>query len=221
MLRRRAEVGHALHRGRAGADDADDLVVQPVEIARRWCRRCRRSPSGWCGTSGRRTSRRPGCPGSFGRCSGPLAMTTKRARMRSPRLVETIQRRSPSSQRSVGDLGLQAGTLVETEVAGDGAAVLEDLRRARVLLRRDVADLLEQRQVDVRLDVARRARVAVPVPGAAEVAALLDEAEVVDAGLAQPRARPAGRRTRRRSRRPRPSSVSGARSIGAVYGSSR
>ena len=58
----------------------------------------------------------------------------------------------------------------------------------RVLLLRDVADLLEQRQVDVRLDVAHRARVAVPVPGAAEVAALLDDADVVDAGLAQPRA---------------------------------
>ena len=54
-------------------------------------------------------------------------------------------------------------------------AVLEDLRAVRVLLGRDVADLLEQRQVDVRLDVALRARVAVPVPGAAEVAALPKE----------------------------------------------
>ena len=58
--------------------------------------------------------------------------------------------------------------------------------RPGVLLLRDVADLLEQRQVDVRLDVALRARVAVPVPRAAEVAALLDDADVVDAGLAQP-----------------------------------
>ena len=56
---------------------------------------------------------------------------------------------------------------------------------AGVLLLRHVADLLEQRQVDVRLDVALRARVAVPVPRAAEVAALLDEPDVVDAGLLQ------------------------------------
>ena len=33
--RRRAEVRHALHRGGAGADDADALVAQPVEIRRR------------------------------------------------------------------------------------------------------------------------------------------------------------------------------------------
>ena len=66
---------------------------------------------------------------------------------------------------------------------GDPAAVLEDLGAAGVLLGRDVAGLLEQRQVDVGLDVALRPRVAVPVPGAAEVAALLDDADVVDAGL--------------------------------------
>ena len=38
-------------------------------------------------------------PGSFGRWSGPFAITTQRARMRSPRFVETIQRRAASSQR--------------------------------------------------------------------------------------------------------------------------
>ena len=38
-------------------------------------------------------------PGSLGRCSGPLAMVTKRARSRSPRLVDTTQRAASSSQR--------------------------------------------------------------------------------------------------------------------------
>jgi len=70
-------------------------------------------------------------------------------------------------------------------VVSDRLAVAEDLRRLGVLLLRHVADLLEQRQVDVGLDVACRPRVPVPVPGAAEVAALLDDADVVDAGLAQ------------------------------------
>ena len=42
----------------------------------------------------------PGMAGSFGRLSGPVAMTTKRARMASPRSVETIQRAAASSQRS-------------------------------------------------------------------------------------------------------------------------
>ena len=58
--------------------------------------------------------------------------------------------------------------------------------REGVLLLRDVAGLLQQRQVDVALDVALRAGIAVPVPGAAEVAALLDDADALDPGLAQP-----------------------------------
>src|SRR5262249_2402680 len=58
---------------------------------------------------------------------------------------------------------------------------------ARVLLHRNVAELFEQRQVDVRLDITGRARVPVPVPGPAYVATLLDHPEIVDPGLAQPR----------------------------------
>src|ERR1700691_2078992 len=54
-----------------------------------------------------------------------------------------------------------------------------------VLLLRDVAGLLEQRQIDVCLDIALRARIAVPVPGAAEVAALLDDADIAHSRLAQ------------------------------------
>ena len=41
----------------------------------------------------------------------------------------------------------------------------------------------------MRLDVTRRPRVAVPVPGAAEVTGLVDHPERVDAGLAQVRSR--------------------------------
>ena len=51
----------------------------------------------------------------------------------------------------------------------------------------DVADLFEQRQVEVAFDVALRARIAVPVPGAAEVAAVLDHADALEAGFAQAR----------------------------------
>jgi hypothetical protein len=73
-------------------------------------------------------------------------------------------------------------------VVSDRLAVGQDLRCAGVLLGRDAAELLEQRQIDVRLDVAHRAGVAVPVPGAPEVAALLDDPDVLYARLAQPRA---------------------------------
>ena len=70
-------------------------------------------------------------------------------------------------------------------MAADAAGVVEDLGSVRVLLARHVAGLLEQRQVDERRRVALRTGVAVPVPGAAEVAALLDDPDVVDADVAQ------------------------------------
>ena len=61
----------------------------------------------------------------------------------------------------------------------------EDFRREAVLFLRDVAGLFKQRQVDVGLDVALGARIAVPIPRAAEVAALLDHAKVRNARFAQ------------------------------------
>ena len=57
-----------------------------------------------------------------------------------------------------------------------------------IFLGRAMAGLLEQRHIDHRGGVALRAGIAVPVPGAAEIAALLDDAHIVDAGLDQPRA---------------------------------
>ncbi len=86
-----------------------------------------------------------------------------------------------------GHLGLEERAPVEVEVLADGPAVGQDLRRARILLHRHVAQLFQQRQVDVAFDVAGRAGIAVPVPGAAEVAALLDDPDVRNPGLAQPR----------------------------------
>ena len=88
----------------------------------------------------------------------------------------------------LGHARVEERVVVEPELPPDPPAVLEDLRPVRVLLGRHVPRLLEQRHVDEGGRVALRARVAVPVPGAAEVAALLDDADVVDAGLLQPRA---------------------------------
>ena len=73
--------------------------------------------------------------------------------------------------------------VVEAELLRDQLAVLEDLEARRVLLGREVAGLVEQQHVGVGLDIARDARIAVPVPGAADVAAPLTEADVGEAGL--------------------------------------
>ncbi len=67
----------------------------------------------------------------------------------------------------------------------DPSAVVEDLRRVGVLLARHVPGLLEQREVHECRRVALGAGIAVPVPGAADIAALLDDAHAVDPGLLQ------------------------------------
>ena len=87
-----------------------------------------------------------------------------------------------------GHLGGEERPVVQIEVLPDALAVLEDLGRVGVLLGRHVAGLFEEGEVDHRRGVALSARVAIPVPGAAEVASLLDDPDVVDAGLVQHRA---------------------------------
>ena len=89
----------------------------------------------------------------------------------------------------MGDLGLEERVVVEPEVLGDPLAVLEDLGTTRVLLRRHVARLLEERHVHHRRRVALGAGIPVPVPGAPDIAALVDDPHATDAGLDQPRRR--------------------------------
>ena len=122
-------------------------------------------------------------PGSFGTWSGPVPMPRNWAVKSSPRLVRMRQRDAVVVPGDLGDLGVEQGVVVEPEVLGDPLAVLEDLRRVHVLLRRHVAGLLEEREVHERGGVALGAGVAVPVPGAADVARLVEQAHVVDAGL--------------------------------------
>ncbi len=86
------------------------------------------------------------------------------------------------------DRGLKAGVAIEIELFADATRVGQDFRREGVLLLRDVAGLLEQRQIYVRLNIALRTGIAVPVPGAAEVATFLDDADILHTGLAQTRA---------------------------------
>ena len=70
---------------------------------------------------------------------------------------------------------------------GNLARVGQDLWCLHVFLRRHITHFFEQRQVDVGLDVAHRAGITVPIASAAEIAASLDHAQMVDADLAQAR----------------------------------
>jgi hypothetical protein len=79
---------------------------------------------------------------------------------------------------------VEQAVVVEAAALGQRLAVLEDLEARGELHRRDVAGLVEQRQIAVGLDVAGHTRIAVPVPGAAHIAGLLAEAHVDELGVA-------------------------------------
>ena len=97
-----------------------------------------------------------------------------------------------------GHPGVEERVVDQVEVLGHRLEVLPDLFAEGVALARDVAELLEHGEVDVRLDVAHDAGVAVPVPGAADAAGLVDDANAFDAGLAQVALRWSRRQCRRR-----------------------
>ena len=77
------------------------------------------------------------------------------------------------------------GAGVEIDMLSDAPGMGEQLGRVGVFFRRDIARFLKQRHVDVGFDIALRAGIAVPVPGAAEIAGLLDDADILDTRLVQ------------------------------------
>ena len=179
-------MGDALHRGRARADDRDPLVGEPLH---------RRA----VGVAAGVVVVPP---------AGVERVALERLDAGDARQLRDVQRSGAHADELRGELvapvgaddppvavgvplevlhlGVEQGLVVEVVLLPDALAVLEDLGGVRVLLGRHVAGLFEQRHVDERGRVALGAGVAVPVPGAAEVAALLDDADVVDARLLQP-----------------------------------
>ena len=80
---------------------------------------------------------------------------------------------------------VEEGVVVEVEPVGDRLEVTQDLLTGRVAPCGDVVELLEHRQVDVGLDVAHHAGVAIPVPGSSHATGLIDDADALHTGLAE------------------------------------
>jgi hypothetical protein len=80
---------------------------------------------------------------------------------------------------------VEQGVRHEVEPLRDRLQVPADLLAVGVAVGRDVVELLQEGEVHVRLDVAHDPRVAVPVPRAPDAAGLVDDADALDAGLAQ------------------------------------
>ncbi len=81
---------------------------------------------------------------------------------------------------------LKTDVAIQVVVFGYAPAVRKDLITLGVLLGGDVAQLLQQRHVHVRLDVTRNARVPVPVPGAAHIGGLVDQPDALHAQFPEP-----------------------------------
>jgi hypothetical protein len=81
---------------------------------------------------------------------------------------------------------LQTGIFVQPELPRDGLAVGKNFRAAHVFFGGNRAGFFQQRKIDIGLGVTGGTGIAVPVPGAAEIGALIDDTDVLHPGLAQP-----------------------------------
>ncbi len=168
------EFGNRLHRRGAGADDADALTLQVDVVV----------PAG--GVEGLALERpHPFDARQLGRGQDAVGEDDE-AR---PHRIAAVGPDDPAPGRLVPggllDRGVEQAVFVEAEHVGEPLTVFEDLETRGEFHRRDIARLLEERQVAVGLHIAGDARIAVPVPGAADVAALLAETDVLEAGVAQ------------------------------------
>ncbi len=119
----------------------------------------------------------------------PTASTYQRHVSSSPsRSVWTCHRASLLVPLGTGHPGVEQTVGHEVEAVRDHLEVVQDLLPEGVAASGDVVELLEHREVDVGLDVAHDTGVAVPVPGPADAARLVDDADPLDAGLAELRA---------------------------------
>src|SRR5438552_16176655 len=188
LLRVLAQMRHALNRGGPGPDDAYAFVVQFVQ-----------APGGIAsGVVVVPTTRVEGM--SLERLDsrdrgqlGPVQRPTRHDHKARLEDIVPLSRDRPAPcfliPARLFDLGLEAGPRVEVEVLPDPLRMRKDLRREGVLLLGDVAGLFEERQIHVGFDVTLRAGIAVPVPGPAKIPRFLDNTNIGDPGLLQPRRR--------------------------------
>lgn len=173
-----------LDRGGAGADDGDALVGELVQVAAAVA-------AGVVVVPPRRVERvalevlDPRNAGQF----GPVEGARRQHHEPGADVVAAVGADSPALDllvpTQIAHLGGEDRRIVEAEMLADVAAVLVNLGAVGELLRRHEIELFEKRDVAVGFVVALDARVPVPVPDTAEVAAEFDHAYVVDARLLQ------------------------------------
>ncbi len=181
-----AEVGDALHRCGARADDPDALAGESDEPSARSATGVVVVPP-----AGVERASLEVIDAFDPRQLGSVQRAVRHHHELRRHLVALAGRHNPTSLVIVPlhrrDLGLEAGVAVQVVALADRSAVGEDLRSVDILLAGYVVEFFEQREIHVRLDVAHCAWVTIPVPGAAEIAALFDHPDARDAMFAEPR----------------------------------
>ena len=180
---------NTLHCSRAGADDRDALIGQTLHA------RARGVAAGVGvvpATGVERLARERFEPGNAGQL-GHVQTARAEAHELRREIITAMREDVPARIRRVPaqrlDFGVEQRLVIQAVLSTDAPAMLEDLRPARVFLGRHVAGLFEQRHVHERRGVALRAGIAVPIPSAAEVAALVDHPHVADSRFDQARGR--------------------------------
>ena len=81
--------------------------------------------------------------------------------------------------------GLKEGVVVKAELAGNGLGMRHDFGAAGVIRLGHDAHFLKQRHIDIGFGVAGNAGIPVPIPHPAKIGGLVDDADIIDTGLAQ------------------------------------
>ena len=106
-----------------------------------------------------------------------------------PHGITTIRSDRPTSRGLVPlgflDRGMEKTLIVETKFFCHLLAIFHDLEARRELHGRDVIHFFQQREIAIRLDVARDARITIPIPCTAYVSAFFAKAHILKTGLSQ------------------------------------
>src|SRR5271166_657496 len=172
---------HALNCRRTGSDDADALVGQPGKVGAGVF--VVPAAGVECMTA------EPGDP-RYSRQFRLLQVAVRHRHKPGADLVAAVGGDQPAGitclPANLLYLCLQTGVTVQVVMLGDPAAVGQDFSAFRILLGRHIPELLEQRHIDVGLDVAGDSGVTIPIPGPANVGGLVDQPDVVDTELPAP-----------------------------------
>ena len=179
---------HALNGCRAGADNGDFLIGQTAQPAAR-CAACiiiiptagmKCVPLKIANALNGR---------QFGAVERPIGVNNKARRQ----FITHRRRHPPATRRFVPfgrrDFGLKQRFVSQLKSLGNLAAIGQRFRCICIFLLRHETGFFQEWKINIGFNIARSTGIAVPIPSAAEIAALFQDKDIVNALLLQPHGR--------------------------------